>query len=207
VYKRVVKLAVVEALRTTFDAAFDHELAPRRIDIEYPEDSSDWPALLVQWRGTEPAWVGIDPDIEYDLGDGNVRSAREISFTGDVEIMVLALTSGERDRLWDNVMEMITMGRKRENTRRFFDVIESHEYVHIQVIESRVADLGESAGVGTPWGSDEIAYEASLRFSVIGQCWADAYSEEMLKLEAINVYEAADAPEGQTWEGGGFIPG
>lgn len=210
-----VKTILVEALRETLTENYP-DLVPRRIDIEYPEDEIDWPALLVQFRPTSAIeWTGINPDyyIEHDTVPKTFTQVREGSFGGSVDLTILATTSQERDRLWDALNGLVLMGDEFQPASPFFKKIEDNDLINLTIQKTQVMPVGDTIGVGTPWDGDLLTYEATLRFNLIGQFWMDIYKQELISVSSIQVrpYLEGEEPPGENdgegvWKSPGSPP-
>ena len=103
------KIAVVEAIRSGFNAigpASNNntiDLVPRSVTIEYPVEEIEWPAIYVQFRPTTTQYTGLAPDIETQNQDGTWNSYRHGYFEGAFDLQILAMSSEERDRIWDTL--------------------------------------------------------------------------------------------------------
>jgi hypothetical protein len=194
VFLMATKVAIVEALRAVYDDYALDEARPRRVDIEYPQDEEDWPAILVQFRLAGPVqWTGIYPDVLAPLEEPPEagtpwEKVRQGLFEGQVELQVLATTSGERDRIYDGLVKLVLMGQKRSDTARFFDRIENHDLIGMTVAKSTVQEVGSTVGPGTPWSEEVLTYEATIRFGLVGVFYADEFTEEILPIEKILFY-------------------
>jgi len=205
-----VKTAMVEALEMAFDADITQvgeKPIPRRITIEYAEAEQDWPFILVQVRPTTIKWTGIVPD-EYIKAEpvdevNPWRSIRQGYFEASVMLQIMALTSGERDQIWDSVVKLLMMGRKRESSKDFFKSIEEQDLIGITVQEGTVLPIGDTVSQGTPWNPETIAYEASVQFEIVGRFYADEYDETLITLEAAAIYPYIEPPVENPPEGTG----
>lgn len=213
------KIAVVEAFRSIWfenqnvgqenfnlqlDLTPNDAPIPRRVTIEYPEESQNWPFILVQFHPTVVRWTGISPDEIVDAAEDEDsdtpqwRQIRQGYFEGSIQLQIMSETSGERDRIWDNLIGVILMGRKRAATRRFFSTLETDELVGITINESSVDMVGDTISMGTPWDPELLSYEATIAFDVVGTFYADEYAEDLVPLTAARVYnyiDFADNPE------------
>lgn len=182
---------------------------PRRITLEYPEEAEDWPVILIQVRPSTVQWTGIMPDevIDASLEDGSqpidysttadpsvnpsptYKLIRQGRFEANVMLQVLALTSMERDRMWDNLVKLLMMGRKKAATNNFYTTLDTHDLVGMTVMEGSITPIGDSIGQGTPWDPELLTYEAALEFQVIGTFYADEYSEDLVPLTAAKAFE------------------
>lgn len=209
------KTAVVEAMRAVYDDEYAGDIAFQSIDIEYPDQEYKWPACLVQMRLDGPVqWTGINPNhYEFDPGafndvnpgSGKHREIRLGDFRGSFDFTVLSLTSHERDRLWDGLVELFLFGDMRSDTRDFFETIGGdeddplHDLVRMTPIKDQVQPMGDSIGPGVPWDNTLLAYEATLRVPVIGQFAADTFTHELYPVSALSVwpYKSDDPVPGE----------
>jgi hypothetical protein len=185
------KVCMVEALRAALPYNLNQlgKMSPRRIDLEYPEDDQDWPALLVQFRPSIMSWSGLNPDEATLITSGpqinKYRNVRKCLFEGSFDLTLLALTSQERDRCWDSLVELFMLGKNNPATAVFHETIENHDLIAMTILQTQPQPLGDSANVGTPWDPNILTYEASIRISVVGQFWADTYDQVLLPLSGI----------------------
>jgi hypothetical protein len=190
------KVCMVEALRAAMPYNINTlaKAAPKRIDLEYPEDDQDWPALLVQFRPTNIMWSGLNPDqalIETTSGGvvTSYRYVRRCSFEGAFDLTLLALSSQERDRCWDSLIELFMLGKNNPATAAFHDTIENHDLIAMSILQTQPQPMGDSANVGTPWDPNALTYEATVRIQIVGQFWADTFDQILLPLSAIQAQE------------------
>lgn len=197
------KTAIVEALRSVWyqdqeGNELNPELTaadrpyPRRVTIEYPEEPEDWPFILVQVRPSLITWTGITPDEIYNAGteeEPAFKRVRQGRFEASCMLQIIALSSQERDRMWDNCVQLLMLGKTRNPTRNFFSIIDSHDLIGMTVMEGQIRPIGDSIGVGTPWDSDILTYEAALEFDVVGIFYADEYNSDLLPLTEARIYD------------------
>lgn len=184
------KTAVVEAMRAVYDAQYLGDISFKSIDIEYPDQEYKWPACLVQMRLDGPVqWTGINPNHqEVDPITGAFKDIRLGDFRGSFDFTVLALTSQERDRLWDGLVELFLMGDMRSDTDDFLETIDTHDLIRMTAVRDQVQPVGDSIGPGVPWNNTLLAYEATLRVPVIGQFGADVFTRELYPISSITVW-------------------
>lgn len=214
------KTAIVESLRSVWYENQDQEgqtrnpqltandsPVPRRITVEYPEESQDWPFILVQVRPTIVEWTGIMPDEVIDAANytenvdistdvdpsppdaPSYKLIRQGRFEATCMLQIMSTTSEERDRIWDNVVKLLLMGRKRSATNNFYTTLENHDLVKITVMEGKIDAVGDAIAMGTPWDPELISYEASIQFDVVGTFFADEFTEDLVPLRAAAVFE------------------
>lgn len=192
-----VKLAIVEALRETVLAAgFTGDARFQSIDIEYPEQSQQWPSLLVQFhpRGSV-SWTGVNPEEFTEAGELETFDWTGITkgyFEGSIDLTVLALTSRERDRLWDALIELLLMGLRNADTEIFFERLNNHDLIDMTVLPSNITPLGDSISPGTPWDPEPLSYEATVRIDVVGQFYASTYDRRLMSISEVHLYPYRD---------------
>lgn len=185
------KVCMIEALREVMgenNQKLINRVGFQRIDIEYPEDSQDWPALLVQFRPTTVSWTGVNPD-GFSLNSTSTQYTRyrRGSFEGYFDLSILALTSQERDRLWDSLVELFMFGKNNAEIREFYYSLSENDLIDLTLQETTISPLGDSASMGTPWDPNALTYEASLRINTVGQFWADVYNLTLVPLSDVVV--------------------
>lgn len=218
------KIAVVESLESVWFGGAgdlqDHDKPiPKRVAVEYPEEEESWPFVLVQVRPTNVEWTGImpdevvdaantedfraiDPNEDSDNANPVFKSIRQGSFSATCMLQIFANTSGERDRIWDNLVNLLLMGRKGNPTQNFFTTLENHDLIGITVSEGSVRAIGDAIGMGTPWDKELLTYEAAIEFDMTGVFYADEYNEDLVPLAEASAHEYVplneEAPYGET---------
>lgn len=184
---------------------------PRRITLEYPEEAEEWPTILVQVRPTVVEWMGIMPDEVIDAADESGRGRPDVDYSTTLDnpppeapayklirqgrfeascmLQILATTSMERDRMWDNLIKLLMMGRKKASTNNFFTTMENHDLVGITIMEGSIQVVGDSIGQGTPWDPEILSYEAAVEFDIIGTFFADEFTEDLVPLKSAEVFD------------------
>ena len=101
----------------------------------------------------------------------------------------MALTSLERDRLYDEVVAVIAFGDADLTQRSAFRAtIEDNGLIACDANWDEISSGGVSATQGTPWGTDEMIYEITVRFLVKGEFVSDVDTTQLVPLSAIKVY-------------------
>lgn len=210
------KMAIVEAFRSIWydnqnvgqenhdlqlDLTPNDSPIPRRVTIDYPEEEQNWPFILVQVRPTIVRWTGVMPDETFNAGTEEVPEwvrIRQGYFEATCMLQIMALSSGERDRIWDNLIKIILMGRKRSATSRFWESIETNGLVGITVNEGQIGMIGDTISMGAPWetGAETLTYEASIEFDMVGTFFGDEYNENLVSLRTAQVFEYIDIGDG-----------
>lgn len=192
-YLTKLKTMLVTALQETFDADYPvADFRSIRCSIEYPIEPQDYPGVWVDYEDTGPLQIaGIDhtensePDIDLAIN----RYTRW-KYAGYASYTVVALTSLERDRLYDEMVRVIAFGKESTETRTFRQTVENNEFIAANFDFDRIQPRGNAAAPGTPWGTDEIIYERTLNMEVIGEFVSDAITGMLVPLSAVVLTEA-----------------
>ena len=196
-FKVAVVTSTVEAFRAVFDDEYtaQRDINFRSVSYEYPQEKMQWPALFVQFRPSGSiTWTGINPDSyaeieeEHESGYTKWEKVRLGAFEGSIECSIFALSAQERDRLYDNLVTLVLMGREHATTHRFFETIEQNDLVRLNIQESVIENVGDSVGMGTPWDREALSYEASFRIPCIGQFYARTFSQELIPISEIKLH-------------------
>jgi len=193
VYLTKLKGMLVESLQGTFDADYpEPDFRDVHCSIEYPVDPQDYPGIWVDYEDTAPLQIaGID-HTENSAPDTDLAVNRYTrwKYDGYASYTVVALTSLERDRLFDQLVRVIAFGRESTETRAFRDLIETNDFIAANFNFDTIQVRGNAAAPGTPWGTDEILYERTLNMEVIGEFISDAITGQLVPLSAIILTEA-----------------
>lgn len=202
-YLTKVKTAAVEALRQVFDADYPEPdfRAPNNISIEYPIEKSGYPGLWVQYEDNAElsvAGVGhVEEVVDEELGTfGQLTRWR---FSGTLTITIVALTSLERDRLYDEVVRAFVSSRYNPVLAPFREKIEVNDLVAMNANFDDLQPFGDNAAPGTPWGTDEIIYEKSLSFDLIGEFVSDASTGLLVPLSKVTFMKFVEGTEEPDW--------
>lgn len=199
-YLSPLKATLVEALRAHFSATYvNRDFANVEISLEYPRDKSNYPGIWVNYEDAgELEKAGID-QREYVADDtGIYHEVTRWRFTGTPSLTIGALTSWERDRLYDEVVRMIAFaGLEGPNSSIFREHLETNDFIAVNGNFDVLTPSGEAASPGTPWGSDEIIYEKTLTFDVIGEFVSDPTTNSLAVLsdvQTMGVRQGEPAP-------------
>lgn len=208
-YRVVLKTAVVEALRSVFTEThpnpdFRGQNSPM-ISIEYPMEISHYPGIWVQYADNgEISTVGID-HVEHSVNEAADTYSRNgrWKFSGSVTMTIVALSSYERDRLFDEVVRIFVGARFNPALASFREKIEENDLVGINVNFDDIESSGEATPMGTPWGTDEIIYETSLTFDLVGEFVTDQLTTELVPLSKLTYMDYVDGTPEPPWPGPG----
>lgn len=195
-YVTRLKAVLVTALRQTFDdpAYPNSDFNGLWVDIEYPLKKQQYPSVWVNYDDRDSLQiVSIDHrEFVTDI-DGRMHQVTRWTFAGTVTFTAVALSSLERDNLFDELVRIYSFGRVEEGAvSKFRGMLDNNDFLVLRVNWDEARPGGDAASPGTPWGTDnEVIYEKSLSFDLEGDFISDATnSGELLQISRIVV--AAD---------------
>lgn len=194
-YITPVKALGVEALQHVFDDQYPiPEFRGLHASTEYPLRSMDLPEVWVRYSDTEPLRrSGVDHIEDKNPVTGvTVNPFTRWRFQGSWEFVVVALSSLERDRLYDELVSVIAFATVDSLRGRFKGYVESNDLLDVTINTDSIDSTGESAEPGTPWGTDEVVYERTLAIDMVGDFASDPATGIIVPLSAINVIPTAD---------------
>lgn len=191
-----LKASMVKAARNTFDADYppdpanaDISFANLWVDIEFPVERQHYPSMWVDFDPTKELQIaGIDHREYTDDGHLVLRWR----FEGHVTYTILALTSLERDRLFDEMVKVIAFGRDNPDLSTFRSYIESNPLIATDFDWDQIGVTGTAATPGTPWGTDEMIYETTIQMEVVGEFVSDPATAVLVPLSAISLIPYSD---------------
>jgi hypothetical protein len=202
-----IKIAIIEALVAGFNAinpappnkqlgipsSSTLDLTPNSVTIEYPKEMALWPAIFVQFRPSKTQWSGLYPDT-YTLPSGVAISGYQAAsmnrtgyFEGSIDLQILALTSEERDQLWDTLYNLILMNPGNPGSYAFYQSLANNNLVGITTLPGTVQTLGDTVSPGTPWSPEELSYESSIRIACVGDFYEGKFDNLTLTLQAVTL--------------------
>lgn len=199
-FLRETSTIAVEALRTVFDSAHPvTEYQGLWVSIEFPMAKANYPGIWVEFETTAPLQTaGIDHKEVAADGQGVEREVRRWRFAGRLMFTVAAMTTGERDKLADELIKVLASGMANPRLARFRQAIEHNDLIGLQPNWDRMDPSSPSSGPGTPWGSDEYIFDRTITMEVQGEFVSDPAEDEspLVPLSAVKVYHRA---EGEPW--------
>jgi hypothetical protein len=205
-YLTPLKAAVVEAFRATFNDNYPNtDFRNVLVSIEYPVVQESYPSLWVTYEDTEELTIASIGHIEttFDPVAETYTQVNRWKFKGIVTVTSVALSSLERDRLYDEVVRTFAFGRQNEALNVFRDLIEQNDLIAMNFNFDDLQPSGDAAAMGTPWQTDEMIYEKSLSIVVQGEFVGDPSIKELVPLSKVlfNGYpegtEPSTFPDGQ----------
>lgn len=193
-----LKTLVIEALNTTFDAQYPvAEFRQVHTGLEYPVDEQNYPSIWVDWDDTQPLLRAGIGHLEYvDPNDGTTPVApfTRWRFQGYLSLTAVAMTSLERDRLYDEIVRVVAFGNEDGIVGRFKNTIASNDLIAATLNTDKIEGRGNNAAPGTPWGTDEIMYEKSLNLELIGEFVPDPATGTLIPLSQIILTPQEELP-------------
>jgi hypothetical protein len=187
-YIAPLKTVLVEALKATFDMSYpEPDFRNVHIDIEYPIDPQEYPSVWVDYDDTQDLVRAGICHLEYvDPVTDTARAAfTRWRFTGYISITVVAMTSLERDRLFDEIVRVVAFGNEDVVIGRFKRYIEANDLIAANMNTDKVQPRGAAAAPGTPWSTDELMYERTLNLEIIGEFIPNATTGTLIPLSKI----------------------
>ena len=203
-YLTLVKTTMVEAIQATFDTDYPvDQFAGVYSSIEYPVKPQAYPGIWVDYDDTDDlVQAGVGHLERKDPATGDpVPAFTRWRFTGTVSFTVVALTSLERDRLYDELVNVIAFGSQDPVRGRFRGLVEANPLVVIEARYDALTVGGAAATPGTPWLTDDIVYEKTVNLDVIGEFYPAATTGPLVLLSRVQV----DPPSGVLPDGSPLI--
>lgn len=193
-----LKTLIVEALSATFDASYPvAEFQGLRVGLEYPIDEQQYPSVWVDFDETQPLLkAGIAHQEFVDPADGTTPVApfTRWKYQGYVSMTAVAMTSLERDRVYDELVRVVAFSNENGVLGRFKDTIATNDLIGATLNTDKIEARGNAAAPGTPWGTDEIMYEKSLNLEIVGEFVPDPASGTLISLSKILVIPQEELP-------------
>lgn len=187
-YLLELKTNVVEALRATFDGSYpEPDFQSIKASIEYPVDQADYPGIWVNYDDTQELTIAGIGHTEYVEVNGVELPVTRWRFGGTLTMTLTALSSLERDRLFDEMVKVIGFARFSDSRSEFRDRIEQNDLLAMNANFDLMRPSGDNAAPGTPWGTDEFIYEKSISIDLIGEFVSEPDSMTLVPLRQIRV--------------------
>jgi hypothetical protein len=195
--KRAVVASVRTGLRGTSLGASLGEQEQFEVDIEYPVDTTKYPAVWVQFsiESLKRAGIGMATPVQDD--DGNWGLIQEWMFTGRITLTIAALSSKDRDRLADTVISSLAFSRAPDlvirkpgqdaaQGRGLITAINNNPYVAMTLDTDEIQSGGQTTTGGTPWAPNILLYEDNYAIGCLGQFNILRGYDGVFTLSAIN---------------------
>lgn len=197
-YLVTLKTALTMAMRKTFESYLEEDFFQNvNVSTEYPVEEESFPCVWVNFTPTDDVqMIGIN-NREY-LGElppsAATSDATHAGYTrgyveGEVSFTIGALSSLERDRLYDQVIRVGLFSDEDDSVNVFRQQIEQSPYANIGMVFDKWRTSGENAAPGTPWGTDEMIYEITLSTQLNCEFFVQPTTGDLILLSEINVEE------------------
>lgn len=194
-YLTLLKAMLVDAIKQTFNEDYPvKDFQGIHCSIEYPIDKMAYPGIWVDYTDTGNLMIAGINHREYsdEAADGTRKRYTRWRFSGYAQFTVVALSSLQRDRLYDELVRIMAFGNAPQGggtdlniINRFRQIVESNEFIACNFDFDQIEPTGNAAAPGTPWGSDEIIYERSLNMEVIGEFVSDGETLALVDLAKV----------------------
>jgi hypothetical protein len=187
-YRTHLKTAVTVALQAGFAAVADPDFSGDNaplVSVEFPVQQSAYPGVWVQYADNAEISIAGIGHVESAVVGGALTQCSRWKFSGSVSLTVVALTSLQRDRLFDLFVEIFISSKFNPALAAFRAQIEQNPFIAMNANFDDLQPFGDSAGQGTPWGTDEVVYETSASFDVIGEFLTDVHTGSLLPLSKV----------------------
>lgn len=187
-YLTHIKSLAVKAMRLTLDADYpESDFRNVPVEINYPTRPTDFPSVWVDFDPIgflRPVGVG---HVEDSIVDGGFSRVVRWSYAGNITYTACAMTSLERDRLFDQLVSVVAFGLVDEERGQFRRIFETDELIQVVMNFDEIDQRGFSAAPGTPWGTEEMMYEATIGLQVQGEFVSSPSGDPLLPISTIEV--------------------
>lgn len=177
----------VEAFKALFDEEYPvEELRGIPVHTDYPLSQTDYPGLWVNYSMQgEMKNVGIGHE-EFIRDASGWRRVYRWHFGGLVEVTIGAMGNLERALLIDEITKAIAISRIDENPEGVLrETVERSDLVG-QIVTWESINLGAfGEAQGTPWGTDDVIYEATLSLVTSGEVVLDPQTSALVPLSSV----------------------
>ena len=183
-----IKTLLVKAIQNTFDDEYPvDQYRGIYTSIEYPEKALQYPAIWVDFDVNRMEPIGIDT-VQYEATDTGFFPYKTWRFEGRAEFTIVAMTSLERDGLYDEMVKIIAFGSLNSGRSTFRNTIDNNEYIRTVFNWDKITTQGMITSKGTPWGSSELIYEVSITMEVYGEFSSDHADAQLVALSDVTIH-------------------
>jgi hypothetical protein len=197
-YLKEIKSALTVAMRNSFANTLNPDFTDMYIEIEFPMQRQNYPGM---WVGFEPIGNitrgGINNTSYLISVDGVPNTISLWRSAGYATFTIGALTSTQRDRLFDEVVRTIAFSAESA-VHPFRATIESNPLIAMNGNFDEISVRGLSENPGTPWDTPEIIYEATLAMEIVIEFASDNLTQQLaaLTLTEIDISATPTTPAG-----------
>lgn len=206
-YLTRVKALAIEAMHAAFDDQYPvAEFQGLHCSLEYPVKAVQLPEVWVRYSDTGPLRQSGIAHVEdvHPVSGGRIAPYTRWRFEGSWEFVIVAISSVERDRVYDELIATIAWSGFDTRRGRFRKYLEGNDLIDLTLRTDEIESTGESAEPGTPWGTDEVMYERTLNVDLIGDFVPDPETGVIVPLSKIQVTPTADLSLDDEARGEGF---
>lgn len=157
IYKRLIKSAVVGALRSVFTQEYGDDPMFRnlRVTQDYSLREITFPTIVVNYRGNETTNLGVGHQEIWLTERGYERHMRRW-FDGSIHFDIYATSPEDRDALYDALTDILAFGRLELMLDNFFQYLEFHDFgVVYQIMLNDGVHHDEGDSTSKPWWGPE----------------------------------------------------
>lgn len=201
-----VKRGVVTAFRTALTGTSLSQTGKDiHVDLEYPKEMTNYPGIWVQFSLSELQPSGIGHQQKDPETGGMVQ---QWSYKGRVSLLLVAMSSIERDRIADHIITTFAfsrvsgtddMGLYTESYSPLFQTFNDNPYVSMTINADSFKPAGQSVTVGAPWDETALVYEDSYAFELQGEFQMVTTTEGGIILRRVDIYPEVVLTPGQ-WQ-------
>jgi hypothetical protein len=173
IWSEAIKAVLADADYEPSSDLVDTKTLP--VHVEYPQERADYPGIWLNFTMQgDVKNVGIG-HVEYvpvdeDEPNGIQQEVFRWHFGGLIEITLAALGNLERANLVDEMLRIIATGRMDKNGEGVLrETVERNDLVGQRVTWESVMVSGFGEVQGTPWGTDDVVYEATITIVIEGE--------------------------------------
>jgi hypothetical protein len=174
------------------------------VSIEFPIEEAAYPGIWVDFEPTaQLETAGIDhQEHVYDEDAEAWRVVQRWRFAGWATFTCTALSSGVRDRLFDEMVKVIAFGNQDPERSKFRDAIENNDLIGTDFDWDQIRISGFTATPGTPWGTNDVVYEATLNMECVGEFVSMPGLDTLVPLSGVEVVAYTEEEGDPTTDGG-----
>lgn len=183
-----------EATTAVYGAEFpEPDFRDLWVSLEYPAAEANYPGIWLTYMPTAPLQVAGIGHREYTdpAADGSVRALTKWRFGGTLSFTCVAMSSFERYRLADSLIETLAFGKDNPDTSEFQATLDNNDLIGLQMQWDQFTIGAPDESQGTPWGTDDILYEMTVSVDCQGEFASDALGATLIPLSAVTVTDYA----------------
>lgn len=178
----------VEAIQLLLEDHPNEDLRGIEVVTEYPQAEVNYPGIWVNFTMQgDVKNVGIG-HVEYSTDEttGDVHEVYRWHFGGFVELTLGAMSNLERALLIDALTKDIAVARVDQNREGVLrEHVERSDLIGQNVTWESFTISGFGEAQGTPWGTDDVIYEATVTLVIEGEVVLDPEKGALVPLSAV----------------------